>query len=236
MVAALISLVLGVASSAVVLVVGDFKRRWPWRVVRLGIGPDHSSAVRREPFGVSLDQGDARAPFARRASLRRVVRRTEASRLDQGSRSSAKVAQDVPFTADLLLVAVSAGHSIHGAIEVVSRFGHGFVAQSLGECWRRFQAGSPLGSELRLMSERLGEDVRALCGTLNYGLTSGGALEPALQRLADRERRRLKRRTEERIRRLPIMLLVPLVLFVLPSFVALTILPVLLVSASRITP
>ena len=70
--------------------------------------------------------------------------------------------------------------------------------------------------------------VRALFVTLAAGVRSGTPVIPALQRLGDSERTRRRRRTQARVRRLAITMLVPLVLLVLPAFVLLTIVPVLL--------
>jgi pilus assembly protein TadC len=76
------------------------------------------------------------------------------------------------------------------------------------------------------MAASLGPAVLPLVSTLNMALTSGAPLGPALQRLADAERRRQRRRAEARARRLPVLLLAPVVGLVLPAFLVLTIVPV----------
>ena len=76
------------------------------------------------------------------------------------------------------------------------------------------------------MPDDLGPAVRPLVTALVSTTRAGAPLAPALQRLADTERRRQRREAETRVRRLPVLLLAPLVGLVLPAFVVLTIVPV----------
>lgn len=188
--------------------------RLPWQALELGA---HNS----DPPGADVEP----LPSPHTPRLRRPRR----SRPTQQFRRA--VETDLPITVDLLHVAVTAGHSLHTAVAAVGGIGTGPVSGALAEADRRFRHGSRLVDELDALAVGLGPSVRPLSTTLVVAASSGAPLGPTLQRLADAERRRLRRRTEERVRRLPVVLLAPLVGLVLPAFVILTIVPVALSTA-----
>ncbi|HTO00249.1 MAG TPA: type II secretion system F family protein [Microthrixaceae bacterium] len=196
-----------------------FRFGWPWRTVDLVL-PDRRD-LPSSGRGPSLDDRSRRTP--------RPVKRREAHRPSR--RQQREVTSALPAAADLLRVAVSAGHSLHGAIAVAAEFGDGPVCDAMGRAHRRFEHGSSLVDEVSALPEHLGPAARAFSATLVMALSSGAPVAPALQRLADAERRRARRQVEERVRRLPVLLLAPLIALVLPAFVILTIVPVVLVTA-----
>lgn len=220
----MIAVILGSIAGVLVLRWTGFRWEWPWRIADLEINDPTVAGGDR----IRSRDVDVRPQIPTRGVIRvirrlrrRVTRRADGTDLDRS----------IPFTADLLLVATSAGHTIHSAVEIVSDMDDGPAGRALLAAWSGFVAGSTLADELRALPQIHGDSLRPLVDTLVMGLSSGTSLEPALHRLADRERQRVRRRTEQRVRRLPILLLGPLVVFVLPSFVVLTILPVLLVTA-----
>jgi len=137
---------------------------------------------------------------------------------------------DLAASVDLLAVAVSGGYSLHGAVRVAGTEGEGPVADALGRVAADFDRGVPLADSLAVLPRELGPGAAALSTTLSVAAVSGTPLGPALQRLADAERRRYRRAVEARARRLPVLLLGPLVGLVLPAFVVLTIVPAALSS------
>ena len=139
---------------------------------------------------------------------------------------------DLAASVDLLAVAVSAGYSLHGAVRVAGAEGHGPVAQALARVAADFDRGVPLADGLAALPSVLGAGAAPLSTTLSVAAVSGTPLGPALQRLADSERRRCRRGAEARARRLPVLLLGPLVGLVLPAFVVLTIVPAALSSVA----
>ena len=141
------------------------------------------------------------------------------------------MAADVVVVTDLLRVAVSAGHTLHSAVCIVAAARTGPVAAGLATAHAEFGRGRPLLDALGSMSDDLGPGVRPLVTTLVSASRAGAPLAPALQRLADAERRRQRRDAETRVRRLPVLLLAPLVGLVLPAFVVLTIVPVVTTTA-----
>ena len=62
----------------------------------------------------------------------------------------------------------------------------------------------------------------------------GLPLAPVLERLADEARQMRRRQVDERTRRLPVQLAVPLVLCTLPSFALLTVVPMLLAALTSL--
>lgn len=218
----------------VALRVFGFRRDWPWRVVdltmprtRRGAGERVTGTViSRSGVEGHLPNGGLRR--SRRTGVERRPARGERSGSRRGQR---EITAALPAAADLLRVAVSAGHSLHGAVAVVAKFGEGPVCEAIGGAHRRYEHGSTLVEELASLPRVLGPTSRSFASTLVMALSSGAPVSSALQRLADSERRRSRRQIEERVRRLPVLLLAPLVGLVLPAFVMLTIVPVVLVTA-----
>jgi pilus assembly protein TadC len=73
----------------------------------------------------------------------------------------------------------------------------------------------------------VGPAARPLLDALLQHDRYGTPLLPALERVAIEARARRRRRAEEAARRLPVVLLFPLVLTTLPAFVLLTVVPLL---------
>jgi hypothetical protein len=239
------SAVVGSLASFAVLLLSGTLRRWPWRVAELSRAPDEPPGAADEPQRATdgslavvpsatssatrsaVTGRDRCAPHAARAPTQRRGRhRDRASRATSGA-----LERDLPMAIDLLALAVSAGHSLHTAVVSVATTTVGPVADALRDAVDGFERGGRLGEELARLPERHGAPLQPLVTTLTASLASGSPVLPALQRLGDAERRRLRRRTEERVRRLPVVLLAPLVGLVLPAFVIVTIVPVALTTA-----
>jgi len=135
-------------------------------------------------------------------------------------------------TADLLGVAVSAGYTLHGAVRAVAGHTNGSLAGALQTVADDFDRGVPLAEGLAGLPSRLGSAASPLSTTLSVAAAAGTPLGPALRRLADSERRRGRLLVEARARRLPVLLLGPLIGLVLPAFVVLTLVPVALATVS----
>ncbi|MEX0767689.1 MAG: type II secretion system F family protein [Microthrixaceae bacterium] len=185
-------------------------RAWPWRVADLQ---------------VTQAEQPVRPPQIR-SSPQRVTQRSR--------HSQRQIQSEIPAAVDLLHLAVSAGHSLHTAVAAVADLagsGTGLVTEALAEVQQRFERGGQLTEELAKLPTLLGPSLQPLSTTLIVAASSGAPLGPSLQRLADAERRRLRRQTEERVRRLPVLLLAPLITLVLPAFVLLTVVPVAITTA-----
>jgi tight adherence protein C len=95
---------------------------------------------------------------------------------------------------------------------------------------------SSAAEALDLVVESAGTKVRPLADALAAHDRYGTALVPALERLAVEARVRRRRQAEEEARRLPVVLLFPLVLTTLPAFALLTVVPLLAGSFGSLSP
>lgn len=133
----------------------------------------------------------------------------------------------LPEVVDLLTLASSAGSSVPLAVRTVARYGVGDLAEALGRASEVADRGVALADALEDVPRHLGDEVRPLVRVLAGALRDGTAVVPALERLAGEVRVARRRAAEERARRLPVVLLLPLVVCVLPAFGLLTVVPLL---------
>jgi tight adherence protein C len=133
---------------------------------------------------------------------------------------------------DLLVVCVEAGLGLFEAIRIVG-----------GECERHGQeigtelnlvatdisAGASLGQALRGLADRTAvEDIKPLAATLIQSEQLGAQIGPALRASSDALRTRRRIHAEEDAQKASIKILFPLVLFVLPSMIAVIIGPAMI--------
>lgn len=209
------ALVLAVGSGLLVIRLLGAARSWPWRIADLVADPPG------DPAPDSAADSTAAAGSERRRRPPGV-----------GATPRMRPRRDRSLDADLLVVidrlrlAVSAGHSLHRAVALTARDGDGPACAALARAVAGYERGARLVDELERLPTTADPAFRPLCTALVLAASSGAPLGPALDRLATTERRRLRRRSEERVRRLPILLLAPMVGLILPAFVLLTIVPV----------
>jgi tight adherence protein C len=126
---------------------------------------------------------------------------------------------------DLFRLAVGAGLTVSEALAAVAPRTDGPVGDALREAAGRVGAGRPVDGELEALVPALGEAARPLVGALVSSVRYGAPLGPALERVADDLRDDRRRRAEARARRVPVLLLFPLMACIVPAFVALTVVP-----------
>ncbi len=143
----------------------------------------------------------------------------------EGSSDARSAPTDLADCCDLLAVAAASGCTVIESVAAVGAVSAGPVAAALRRTARDVRSGRRFAEALPTVIERVGPAVRPLVTTLLAASSSGSPIAPAMLRLADAERRRRRRSIEARIRRLPVLLLLPLVAFVLPAFVVLTLVP-----------
>jgi hypothetical protein len=180
-------------------------RPWPGAVIDLLGGPVRS---RRRPASV--------APSGRRPG------RPPRAPSDAG---------DIVNSLDLLAVALSSGSGLHQALLDVAEFGG--PGEPLAPAAARLQRGVPLLEVLDALPGELGADWIPVITTLGVTATSGAPAIDAVRRLGAGFRVRRRRRCEQRIRRLPVLLLLPLATLMLPAFVLVTFVPVAVAIAGR---
>jgi tight adherence protein C len=142
-------------------------------------------------------------------------------------RRRAALVEELPEVVDLLALGAGAGLTVPLTVEVAARHGRGQLAAVLADVVAATRVGAALADELAAVPGRLGEEVRPVVAALVAAARDGVPLEPPLLRLAGEARAERRRAAEERARRLPMRLLLPLVGCVLPAFALLTVVPLL---------
>jgi Flp pilus assembly protein TadB len=139
------------------------------------------------------------------------------------------VLDELPEVIDLLGLAVGAGLTAPLAVAAVGRRGRGDLAGALADATTAAaHDGRRLPDVLDEVPARLGppgDPARPLVAALADACRHGTALGPSLERLAAEARTARRHRAEERARRVPVLLLFPLVTCTLPALGLLTIAP-----------
>jgi len=198
-------------------------RRWPWRAADLAADDSARDDSARD--------GDARGDGARaadggpRGHERATVRRR---RPGARGRRSGRIDPPTDLVAclDLFFVAAAAGLTIVGAMTAIGSTRTGPTSEAFDAAATDVRRGVSIAAALDGVVEALGPAVQPLISVLASAVSSGTPVAGAVQRLADIERSRVRRRLEVRARRLPVLMLIPLVGLVLPAFVVLTVAPV----------
>ncbi|WP_420437422.1 type II secretion system F family protein [Candidatus Poriferisodalis sp.] len=136
------------------------------------------------------------------------------------------VVADLGTIVDVMNVALTSGLSISASLQLaVSHLdgasGTGRLLGALATPQR------PLDEALEEFGRTCGPRARAFAGAVTGSLRTGIPLAPELERLGRELREDRRRRLEGKVRRLPVLLLFPLVLCVLPALGLIAIVPVL---------
>lgn len=134
---------------------------------------------------------------------------------------------ELPEVVDLLALAVGAGMTVVQAVTAVARRGLGPLGAELRIVAGEVAHGRRLADALDELPQRAGEPARPLAATLAACERYGTSVADALERLAAEARDGQRRRAEQAARRLPILLLFPLVLCILPAFALVAIVPLI---------
>jgi tight adherence protein C len=146
------------------------------------------------------------------------------------------VVDAVPEAADLLAMAVAGGLSVPLALDTAARWSPAAVGPAFARATAEVEAGRAVGDALEDLAGSLGPPARPLVGVLLASERYGVPLADGLERVAREARLERRRRGEERARRVPVLLLFPLVLCVLPAFGLLTVAPLLVGSLPELPP
>jgi pilus assembly protein TadC len=145
-------------------------------------------------------------------------------RIRSGRRRDDQLARELPAAVDLLAVAVSAGATPFGAVEIAARWAPPAVSASFTTLLATCRLGASFETALTNTARR-DPRLAPLTSVLATGIRLGAAVNDSLARLAAESRRDLRRRAEARARTVPVRLLFPLVFLVLPAFGLLTVVP-----------
>jgi tight adherence protein C len=138
----------------------------------------------------------------------------------------------IPDALDLLVVCAEAGLSLNQAVEEIShqlQLSNRDVADEFAATAAEMQILADFGQALNNLVERTGlEDLRSLVATLKQSLKFGTPLAESLRMLATEMRTARQARIEERAARLPVLLAVPMMMFILPCLLMIVGTPVAL--------
>lgn len=138
-----------------------------------------------------------------------------------------RMAEQVPQALDLLRLCLESGLSTRSALARVGDV----IPEPLGRWCRsistRTGRGAPLADSL-LQAARPGHPMELAARTLASAERSGVAVNGALAHLSDEARAAVRRASMERVRRLPVQMLFPLVCCTLPAFLTVAVVPMVL--------
>ncbi len=144
------------------------------------------------------------------------------------------IERGLPEVVDLLALVAGAGRPTPTALaEIASRLPEPF-RQEINAITRRTTAGEPFADSISRLRHRLGDCVTPLVYAITAAEVDGVPLRPALERVADEAHRRRWVRATEAARRVPVLMLFPLVFCILPAFGLLTVVPLLVGSVAEL--
>ena len=141
--------------------------------------------------------------------------------------ATAGVERDLPDLIDLLALAVGAGLSLPAALPVVAPVAPRTLRDDLQRAVDGIAGGRTAEEAVVELGHRWGPPARPLVHALADHLRYGTPVLPALERVGVEARAGRRRAAEVRARRLPVLLLFPLVLCTLPAFGLLTVAPLI---------
>jgi len=148
------------------------------------------------------------------------------------ARRRLRLEQGLPDALDLLVICAEAGLSLDQSIEQVSRDLRGSnsaVADEFATTASEMRVVSNRAEALENLVERTGvASLRSITATLNQAIRFGTPLAESMRILAAEMRNARLARLEERAARLPVLLAIPLALFILPSLMMVISTPVAL--------
>lgn len=159
-------------------------------------------------------------------------RRLRASRPRRGD---ADVERDLPDLIDLFVLATSAGLTLPAAVPYAVRWAPPSLASALQRLDRSLLSGTPAAQAIDILQDEWGMASRPLVLALQSHLRDGTPLTEPLVRVGDDARLRRQRAAETRSRRLPVLMLFPLVLCTLPAFGVLTVAPIVAGAMNSLT-
>lgn len=134
-----------------------------------------------------------------------------------------------PDCLDLMLVCVEAGLGIESAMDRVGRemiHAHPLVAQLLSVAVLQLRAGASREEAYRRLAELAGvEEIRSFSTLLIQSDKLGTSISVTLRVYAAEMREKRRMRAEEKAHRLPVLISIPLVVFMLPTMIGVLMLP-----------
>jgi len=145
-----------------------------------------------------------------------------------------------PDCLDLMLVCVEAGLGIEAAMDRVGREmvrSHLLVAELLSLTTLQLRAGASRQDAFRRLADAAGVDeIRSFTTLLVQSDKLGTSIAATLRVYANEMRERRRMRAEERAHRLPVLISIPLVVFMLPTMIGVLMLPAAIRVVREVVP
>lgn len=150
----------------------------------------------------------------------------------KADRRQQEILNGFPDALDLLLVCVEAGLGLEAALGRVGMEmtrSHPLLAEQFGAVVLELRAGRSHEDALRRMAARSGsEEIRGFATLLVQSTKLGSSIAQTLRTYAAEMRERRRMRAEEKAHKLPVLLSIPLVCFMLPTMIGVLMLPAVL--------
>ncbi len=128
------------------------------------------------------------------------------------------ITRSLPDALDLIIVCVEAGNSLEGALTIVSQRTTGPLAQELERTLREMSLGKSRHEALRDLAVRAASpDLQTFVAAVIQADQLGVGIAQVLRVQGDAMRVRRRQRAEEQAARVPVLMLLPLVMFILPA-------------------
>lgn len=147
----------------------------------------------------------------------------------KADRRQETVINGFPDALDLMLVCMEAGLGVEAALDRVARetvASHPLVASLLGTAVLQLRAGASREEAFKRMADAAGVDeIRSFTTLLIQSDKLGTSVASTLRVYAEEMREKRRMRAEEKAHRLPVLLSIPLVVFMLPTMIGVIMLP-----------
>jgi tight adherence protein C len=151
-----------------------------------------------------------------------------------------RITLGLPDALDLTVICVEVGLGLDQALLRVGQdlhHAHPELSDELHLVTLEMRAGKPRAEALRNLAERTGvDDIRGLVGTLIQTDRFGTSVAQALRVHSDSLRTERRQRAEEQAAKTTIKMVIPLVLFVLPSIIFVTLGPAVIQLVRTLSP
>jgi tight adherence protein C len=136
----------------------------------------------------------------------------------RGYDRTAKLERSLPDALDLLSISVEAGLAFDAALAQVARNTDGPLAEEFARVLQEMQIGLGRSHALRAMAERNDlPDLRSFCSAMVQADAFGIPVSQVLRVQSQEIRVKRRQRAEEAAQKIPVKIMIPLVLFILPS-------------------
>ena len=158
----------------------------------------------------------------------------------KADRRRQEIINGFPDCLDLMLVCVEAGLGLEAALDRVGRemaSSHPRISALLTETTLLMRAGANREDAMRKLADRASVDeIRSFTTLLIQSDKLGTSLATTLRVYASEMREARRLRAEEKAHRLPVLLSIPLVVFMLPAMIGVLTLPAIVLSIRQVIP